>query len=129
MALTATAAMADVVTVVSAKSAVTALSRSQISDIFLGKSTRFPDGSAAVPIDQVEGTAIRDEFYGKIVGRTAAQIKVYWSKILFTGRGRPPPSVLNSDEMKKRVSENPAAIGYIDRSSVDGSVRAVREAP
>jgi hypothetical protein len=116
---------ADVVAVVSAKSTITALDKSQVVDIFLGKASRFPNGVQAVPIDQAEGLAVRDEFYGKVVGRTAAQMKVYWSKIIFTGRGQPPPSVSNDIEMKKRISENVAAIGYIDRSLVDGSVRIV----
>ena len=116
---------ADVVAVVSAKSPIAALDKSQVADIFLGKASRFPNGLQAVPIDQAEGSAVRDEFYGKVVGKTAAQIKAYWSKIIFTGRGQPPPSVSNSIEMKKRISENPAAIGYIDRSMVDDSVRVV----
>src|ERR1700723_1125843 len=109
---------------VSAKSPITTLSMSQVADIFSGKASRFPNGVQALPIDQAEGSAIRDEFYSKVVGKNAAQIKAYWSKIIFTGRGQPPPSVSNSIEMKKRISENLAAIGYIDRSLVDDSVRA-----
>src|ERR1700733_13362267 len=119
------AVKADVVAVVSAKSPVTTLSMSQVADIFCGRGSRFPNGVQAFPIDQAEGSAVRDEFYSKVVGKTAAQIKAYWSKIIFTGRGQPPPSVSNSIEMKKRISDNPAAIGYIDRSLVDNSVRVV----
>jgi ABC-type phosphate transport system substrate-binding protein len=125
LSLASAAAMADVVAVVSAKSSITALSKSQLADIFLGKTNRFPDGTQAAPIDQAEGSAARDEFYDKIVGKTAAQIKAYWSKIIFTGRGQPPPTVSNPAEMKKRISDNPAAIGYLDRSMVDDSVRVV----
>lgn len=125
LSLASGAASADVVAVVSAKSPVTALSKAQVTDIFLGKASRFPDGSQAIPIDQAEGSAVRDEFYDKVAGRSAAQIKAYWSKIIFTGRGQPPPSVSNNVEMKKRIGQNPAAIGYIDRSMVDESVRVV----
>lgn len=125
LSLTSAAAMADVVAVVSAKSSITAVSKSQLADIFLGKTNRFPDGTQATPVDQAEGSAARDEFYDKIVGKTAAQIKAYWSKIIFTGRGQPPPTVSSSLEMKKRISENPAAIGYLDRSMVDDSLRVV----
>jgi ABC-type phosphate transport system substrate-binding protein len=125
LGLASGAASADVVAVVSAKSPVTALSKAQVTDIFLGKASRFPDGSQAIPIDQAEGSAVRDEFYDKVAGRSAAQIKAYWSKIIFTGRGQPPPSVSNNVEMKKRIGQNPAAIGYIDRSMVDDSVRVV----
>jgi ABC-type phosphate transport system substrate-binding protein len=116
---------ADVVAVVSAKSPITTLTMSQVADIFFGKASRFPNGVQAFPVDQAEGAAVRDEFYNKVVGKSAAQIKAYWSKIIFTGRGQPPPSVSNDIEMKKRISANPAAIGYIDRSLVDDSVRVV----
>jgi ABC-type phosphate transport system substrate-binding protein len=118
-------ATADIVVVVSAKSPVGALSKAQVEDIFLGKTIRFPDGALAVAIDQPEGSAIRNEFYDKVVGKTAAQIKAYWSKIIFTGRGQPPPSVSNTVEMMKRISANPAAIGYIDRDMMNDTVRAV----
>lgn len=125
LSLSSAVVEADVVAVVSAKSPITALDKSQVADLFLGKTNRFPNGVQAVPIDQAEGLAVRDEFYSKVLGRTAAQMKAYWSKIIFTGRGQPPPSVSNDIEMKKRISENPAAIGYIDRSLVDSSVRVV----
>jgi hypothetical protein len=60
-----------------------------------------------------------------MAGRSAAQMKAYWSKIIFTGRGQPPQEAANSVEMKKRLIENPAAIGYIEKNLVDSSVRVV----
>lgn len=125
LSVASASALADVVAVVSAKSPITTLSKSQVVDIFLGKANRFPDGAQAVPIDQAEGSAARDEFYDKVAGKSAAQIKAYWSKVIFTGRGQPPSTVSNDIEMKKRISANAAAIGYIDRTMVDDSVRVV----
>jgi ABC-type phosphate transport system substrate-binding protein len=125
LGLMSSAAMADVVVVVSAKNPVGTLSKSQVEDLFLGKTIRFPDGAIAVAIDQAEGSAVRDEFYNKIFGKSAAQIKAYWSKIIFTGRGQPPQSVSNTIEMMKRISADPTAIGYIDRNMMNDSVRAV----
>jgi ABC-type phosphate transport system substrate-binding protein len=125
LSLAATSTTADVVAVVSAKSPVILLSKSQLADIFLGRVTRFPSGIQAVPIDQADGSVARDEFYLRLAGKSAAQLKAYWSKIIFTGRGQPPPAVANSDEVKRRVIANPAAIGYIESNKVDGSVRIV----
>jgi ABC-type phosphate transport system substrate-binding protein len=116
---------ADEVAVVSAKSTVTTLSKSQLADIFLGKTTHFPDGRQAVPIDQSEGTTARDEFYTRIAGRSAAQMKAYWSKIIFTGRGQPPKAAPSSIETKKLVAANPNAIGYIEPQLVDDTLRVV----
>lgn len=115
----------DVVAVVSAKSPVTTLSKNQLADIFLGKTTRVPDGSQAVPIDQAEGVRARDEFYIEFTGKSAAQLKAHWSKIIFTSRGQPPKAVMNSIETKKLLAQNPNAIGYIEPHMVDSSVRVL----
>jgi ABC-type phosphate transport system substrate-binding protein len=123
--LTSVCTRAEVVAVISSKSAISALSKRQVADIFLGRVTRFPDGTLAVPIDQAAGSAERDEFYAKVADRSPAQIAAYWSKIIFTGRGEPPREVSNSIEMKKRIVANPSAIGYIDVKLVDGSVRVL----
>ena len=124
--LTTGTAVANVVAVVSSKSGVTTLSKSQLTDIFLGRVSRFPDGVLATPIDQAEGSAARDEFYEKLAGKSGAQVKAYWSKIIFTGRGQPPKTVADGTEVKKFIATNPAAIGYLDETLVDGSVRVVR---
>ena len=118
-------AQADVVVVVSAKSPVRSLTGNQVLDIFLGRSDRFPNGGPAVPIDQEEGAAARSEFYSKLAGKSDAQLKAYWSKIIFTGRGQPPTAVANGIEVKRRLAANPKAIGYIDQSLVDDSVKVV----
>jgi ABC-type phosphate transport system substrate-binding protein len=125
LSLGISAARADVVAVVSSRSPVASLSKNQVADIFLGKAVRFPDGSLAVPIDQAEGTAPRKEFYLQFTGKSAAQLKAHWAKIIFTGRGQPPRSVSNSAEVKKRLLENPQAIGYIESNVVDGSVKVL----
>lgn len=116
---------AEVVAVVSAKNPIVAMSRNQVVDIFLGKASRFPDGSQAVPIDQAESSATRDEFYLKFAGKSPAQLNAHWAKIIFTGRGQPPREVANGAEVKKRLAENPSAIGYLEQEQVDRSVKVI----
>ena len=115
----------DVVPVVSAKSPIAHLDPAQVADIFLGKTSRFPDGSIAMPVDQNEDSPVRDRFYAQFTGKSPAQVKAYWSKMIFTGRGQPPRQVPSSTDAKKFVAQNPNAIGYIDASQVDDSVRVV----
>lgn len=119
--------MAEMVAVVSANSTIDTLSINQTVDIFLGKTTRFPDGSRAVPIDQIEGSSEREEFYQQFSGKSPEQLKAHWSKIIFTGRGQPPKEVASSDEVKQHMQDNPNAIGYIDKSKVDDSVKVILE--
>ena len=123
--LTSAMAAADVIAVVSAKSAVTFLTPNQVADIFLGRASRFPNGLLAVPIDLNDGSPERDQFYARIAGKTPAQVKAYWSKIIFTGRGQPPKAVATDLEVKKILAADLGAIGYIDAAHLDDSVRAL----
>jgi ABC-type phosphate transport system substrate-binding protein len=125
LSLTATKAVANVVAVVSAKSPVSTLSKNEIVDIFLGKANHFPDGLKAVPIDQVESSVIHKEFYLKFADKSPAQIKAFWSKMIFTGRGQPPLEMSNSMKVKKFIAKHPDAIGYIEQKQVDHSVKVV----
>jgi ABC-type phosphate transport system substrate-binding protein len=127
MTMTSADAYADMVVIVSAKSHVTSLTPEQTARIFLGKTGRFPDGGDALPIDQAEGSRIRGEFYSKVVHKNPSQLTAYWAKIIFTGDGRPPVELENSMEVRNAVAKNPNAIGYIDKSDVDKSVRVILE--
>jgi ABC-type phosphate transport system substrate-binding protein len=121
------AARADVVAVVASTSAVTLLSKAQVADIFLGKVSRFPNGTQAAPIDWEEGSPVRDEFYAAYAGKSPVQVKSLWARIIFTGRGQPPKAVPNSVEVRKLVAANPQAISYIERSDLDSSVKIVAQ--
>lgn len=110
---------ADVVVVAGAGSSAANLSKEQIADIFLGKST------ALTPLDQPESSPLRDEFYTKVTGKSAAQAKSYWAKLAFTGKGTPPKEGANSAEIKKALAGSPNLIGYIEKSAVDGSVKTL----
>jgi ABC-type phosphate transport system substrate-binding protein len=124
-----TAASADgdsVVVVVSADSPVTEIPRLHLADLYLGRTSRFPGGEPAEPIDQEAGSPSRTAFYDIYLGRSQAEIKAHWSKIIFTGRGRPPKAVANDEEVKELVAGDPGAVGYIAERLVDDSVRVVR---
>lgn len=120
---------AEVVAIVSAKSPVTSLTETEIAEIFLGKQSHFPDGSKAVPLDLPEDTTTRVGFYQTFAGKSAAQMKAYWSRIIFTGRGQPPAQAKNGEDARKRVAEDPRLVSYVERSLVDASVRIVTDRP
>ena len=123
----AASAYADVVVIVSSRSTVKSLTAAQTTKIFLGKVVTFPNGQPALPIDQPEGNAVRDEFYAKVVHKSPSQITAYWAKVIFTGDGRPPNLLPDSLAVRKAIAHDPNAIGYIEISDVNRSVRVVLE--
>ncbi|MES2091944.1 MAG: hypothetical protein V4532_18475 [Pseudomonadota bacterium] len=96
-----------------------AISKDQLANVYLGKSFDLK------PVDLPEGNALREQFYKKATDRDQSQIKAVWSRILFTGKGQPPLMLPDAAAVKKAVSTDPKAIGYIDKAAVDGSVKVV----
>ncbi|MDA8621927.1 phosphate ABC transporter substrate-binding protein [Psychrosphaera sp.] len=101
-----------------------ALDKSAISRIFLGKAKSFPGGGTATPIDQAEGSAATNEFNDKVLSRSGSQLKAYWSKLVFTGKGTPPKKVDSDAAVIDMVSKNPDMIGYIQGDG-GGAVKVV----
>lgn len=116
---------AEVLVVTGAGSPSISMNKNQVCDVFLGKVKSLPGGINATPVDQPEFNSLREEFYSKVANKSVAQVKVSWAKLYFTGRGTPPREGADSDDVKKIVNSTPGAIGYIDRSSLDSSVKVV----
>jgi ABC-type phosphate transport system substrate-binding protein len=116
LGLTLFAAQAQIVVIVNP--AATAPTKEQVADIFLGKN------QSLTPFDQVESSPIYADFYKKATGRDVAQIKSTWSRIVFSGKGQSPKQLTDSAAVKKAVAADPKAVGYIDKSALDGSVKA-----
>jgi len=119
VALTAAASFAHADVVVIGNPAAAALTKDQVADVFLGKSQAF------TPIDQPDAAPVRADFYKKATGRDPAQVKATWSRLVFTGKAVAPKEVADAAAVKKAVAADPKAIGYIDKSAVDGSVKVL----
>lgn len=126
IALFTLSAQAGVVVIVHPSNA-SALDAAAINRIYTGKEKSFDNGNKVIPISQVSTAPATDEFNEKVLSKTAAQLKAYWSKLVFTGKGTPPKEMNDDQEVLKLVASNPDTIGYISSSSVDSSVKVVME--
>jgi ABC-type phosphate transport system substrate-binding protein len=125
LALSAAAASAEIVVIVNPNNPASSLTNAQVAAMYLGNASAFPDGGKAALTDQTEAASIRGDFYQKATGRSASQAKAAWARITFTGKGTPPKELKSDADVKAFVANEPKAIGYVDSSVVDGSVKAV----
>ena len=101
------------------------ISKDDIADIYLGKLKRFSNGEAVVALDHQESSDIRTQFLQAVLDKNPVQMKSYWSRLIFTGKGVPPEILENDAEIVKYVSKNPGAIGYIGTQSVTDKVKVI----
>lgn len=114
---------AEIVIIVNPKNQASRMFSEQAAQFFIGKSTLF------TPVERSEGSAIRNEFNTKVLGKDSAQVKSIWSKLVFTGKGTAPKEYASAADVKKAVAGDVNAIGYIEKSAVDDSVKVILTVP
>ena len=101
------------------------ISENDIRRIFLGKIKTFPDGKSATPITPADNADISNEFSEKVLNKTSSQLKSYWSKLIFTGKGTPPAVLSSEQEIIESVAAHADQIGYV--STKPSGVKIVAE--
>lgn len=82
--------------------------------IYQGKVKSLPSGGEIMPLNQPSESSAASSFYDKVLNKSASQMKAYWSKMLFTGKGQPPTEVADDKAVIERVANDPKFIGYIE---------------
>ena len=114
---------ADLVIVTGSNSSITSLTETEVRQLFSGH-LRTIDGQRVQPLD-LPGTAQpREDFYRKLMGRTSEQMRAYWTRLIFTGQGKPPREVSNTQELTTLVSSG-EYVGYLPEEAVSGDLRVL----
>ncbi|RLT88694.1 MULTISPECIES: phosphate ABC transporter substrate-binding protein [unclassified Ketobacter] len=122
--MAATFASAEVVVIVNASSPINSATAEEIQQVFLGKRNEI-GGVSVTPVDHSEGNEVREVFYDKVVDKTPSQLNAYWSRLIFTGKGKPPKQYFDDAEVLETVLEEEDAVGYIDSSSIAEGVKVI----
>lgn len=101
------------------------VSSEDIKKIFLGKSSKLADGTKITPYYLAGGDAAREAFDNNALGKSSSQLKAYWSKLVFTGKGTPPKELDSSAQAVATVAGDASAIAYVDSAAVNDSVKVV----
>ncbi len=88
------------------------LTKGDVANIFLGKKSTYSDKSKIVIVTLKEGAA-HTGFLKTYLGKTPAQFKNYWKKLVFTGKAKQPKSFKTEKELVEYVGKTKGAIGYI----------------
>jgi ABC-type phosphate transport system substrate-binding protein len=95
------------------------------SKLFLKQSAKFPNGTAAQPVDQGKGAAARVAFTKIVLGRAVSAVESYWQQQIFSGKDVPPATKGSDDEVLAFVKANPGGIGYVSAGAATAGVKVV----
>ncbi len=114
--------------VVNSANPVSSLGRREVSALFLRRTSRWGDGTPALPVDGPDGP-VREGFSKDVHGRKSAAIRSHWLQVIFSGRGVPPPERASDKEVLAYIEAHPGAIGYVSPSTATGAVKVLKVKP
>ncbi len=115
-------AKAEVAVIINPGSSATP-SQADVANIFLGKDKSLKG------VDQKDWNPTKEKFYAGVASKNEAQLKSYWSGLVFTGKGQPLPSVAGDAEVVAKVAAEADAIGYVDKAAVTDQVKVLLTLP
>jgi ABC-type phosphate transport system substrate-binding protein len=111
--------------VVNEANPVSSLSRDDVSQLFLKKTTAWPDGITVLPVDQFEDSEAREAFNRNFHRKSGKAVRAYWQQRVFSGRDVPPPEKDGDASVIAFVRRNRGAIGYVTTAGPASGVKIV----
>lgn len=121
-------AQAGVVVVAHPAIPVANVTARDVAALYMGRTHALPGGVVVRVVDFEEGVAVREEFIGKVLGKSEQQLRDFWARQVFTGKARPPRTVASVEEMVRTIASTPGAVGYLDSKDVPASMKVIYRA-
>ncbi len=118
------ASQADVVVIGNTSINADSITPKQAKKLWLGKLKKL-SGEKVTVVDQTEGSKVFEAFYSTVVKKKPSQLKAYWAKITFTGKGFPPKQLKDDAAIVKWVASTLGGLGYVDSSAVNSTVKSL----
>ena len=116
----------NLVVIVSKNSNLNSISKKELSKIFLSKTKKLPNGNKSFLIE-IDDIQIRTKFYQEICNKNTNQLRKYWTKMIFTGRGQPPKKIKSINKIIEYVNKNKNAMSYIPLKYLNNTVKIILE--
>jgi ABC-type phosphate transport system substrate-binding protein len=100
--------------------------RDELSKMFLRKVLAWRWGEATLPVEQRDGSLLREAFTTWVHRRSVQAVSFYWQQQVFSGRGAPPPERQSDAAVMEYVAENPGAVGYVTLSAKLNGVKVIQ---
>ena len=89
------------------------ISAAALKDIYIGKTTYWPDGQSVVIAVLADPTRETDLELRNVSGMDASHFETFWERMVFSGRGKLPKSASDISALVALVSTTKGAIAFV----------------
>ncbi len=114
----------DVVVIANNDVPVSSLTSDELKNIFLAKKTQWDNGQKIDFVTLKQGD-VHEAFLKAYLSKTASQFQRYFRTLVFTGKGKTPPSFQTEDDLVGYVAGTGGAIGYVSSGTNTDSAKVI----
>ncbi len=102
------------------------LSKNSLRAIFGMRLHAWQDGTAIRVFVMPDDAPLHAVFSKERLNVFPYQLRSAWDRLVFSGTGQAPETVISPEEMLAKVASTPGAIGYLTKSKMNGSVNVLQ---
>src|ERR1043165_3093468 len=102
-----------------------AMKSSELISVLKGEKQRWSDGTKVTIYIMKTTTPVGQSTCRKIYNWSGDKVKRYWLELAFSGKADAPTFCNTVEELESYVSQNPGAIGVVDRSATSNAVKTI----
>lgn len=115
------AAQGAIAVIVNRSNPISDITADDLRRLYLGTTTAFSHNERVVLYELPD---LREPFYRTVLGMSGDRLKRHWIGLVFSGRGAmPPKGVADVVQLRALVGSQRGAIGFLDASQSDPSVK------
>ena len=101
------------------------MKQSELKSILMGETQRWKNGKRVIIALMKTNTPLGKTTSSKIYDMSGDELNKFWLSLVFQGKAQAPVFFTSVAELQNFVSQNPGAIGIIDKPVAIAEVRAV----
>ncbi len=97
----------------------------RLREAYLKRTAAWNDGRSIRAIDLSSRHAVREQFGRRVLKKTPTQLRYYWNRQVFSGKGVPPTQVDSPAAAVEYVLRHPGAVAYVPIEADAGEAKVI----
>jgi len=111
------------IAIVTNSQSISKIDKNEVKRLFLAKTNRV--NNIQVDLVELKNTSYKEEFYKILTNKNTAQLRSYWTRLIFTGKGKPPKQVESQEELAHYMDNSEVIITYLPLKSVQSNMNVL----
>ncbi len=117
---------AELVVIVNKDNPATTIRAAELRMIYNGGKRTFHHGVSVQPANLTSENPVGRDFFANVLHIDAESYRLFWVRMIFSGKGRPPVEFETEQEAINFVAANKGGLAFVDSANATNAVKTVK---